>query len=210
MTRCWMLSRFCLKVCIQHSHDHMAWLGGRSEIRGEAEGECCMKSVGWTAWERHLNSQTLRCARVCACARQPTHIRNSRLNPAQVLVCLCLCMPVSEWCIAPYLPVPGHMIPVTRKQTPYAFPPNETLYPWVFLIAGSSDRDSMGPKLLWDRRTIYTVGYFLSHDGTWETTITNFLIGTYGTLGIWCNISQCLCKFEVSLKPKMWKIIIII
>lgn len=31
------------------------------------------------------------------------------LAPDWVSVCLCICMPVSEWYIAPYLPVPGHM-----------------------------------------------------------------------------------------------------
>lgn len=49
----------------------------------------------------------------------------------------------------------GHMIPLSYKQTPYAFPPNETVYAWVFLIAGSSDQDSTGPKLFWARGRLF-------------------------------------------------------
>ena len=52
------------------------------------------------------------CVRLCACLVQLMQILHRCLAPGWLLVCLCLCMPAFEWCIAPYLHVPGHMRPV--------------------------------------------------------------------------------------------------
>lgn len=119
------------------------------------------------------------------------------LGSCWVLACQCLCMPSSEWCMPPYLSVAGHMMLVRHEQTAFAFRWDETLYPWVFLIVGSSDQDSTGPKLLPDSPTIYTLGYFPPYHMTAWRSYNYFSLKWEHTVlsGCMYPILQCFCSF---------------
>lgn len=55
--------------------------------------------------------------------------------------------------------------------------------PWVFLIAGSSDRDSMIPKLLTDRQTIYILDYLPPYHMAVLKKLKKFCIKQWDIIG---------------------------
>ncbi len=82
---------------------HMVLQPRGSEIWGQAKDKCCVGT--WLSHARVSFKFTHKCVRVC----QLMQILHTCLALDWVLVSLRLCMPAFEWCIAPYLPAPGHM-----------------------------------------------------------------------------------------------------